>query len=729
MRDNLHPRDRVEQLHRPRLVDRARPSTTSSGDQRATRGDALAIVDPANRRDLVGSDPRRLTWRELDAEVTHLAARLLALGVRPRRPDRRPAAQHDRARRALPGGLDDRRRRLAAGDAVPRARDRDDGERRPSSTSSSPASSFGDRTPGRVDRAASSTACPSVRRTSSPSVRRRRPSCPGCRPSGAPPGARHRPARTTSASWPSAARRTPTDPNDCVTICWTSGTESVPKGVPRAHYDWLAFCLGDRRRAAPHRRRRAAQPVPDGQHGRHQRHVPAVAAHRLRAGAAPPVRPADVPRPDRAPRASPTPSRRRPCCGGCCTTRSCSRRLDLSSLTRIGSGSAPLQPAMVRGWQERFGIGVINFFGSNEGIGADVEPRGLPRPRRPRAVLPALRHRRASRGPRRVSEWYRLKLVDVATGRGHRGARAARRAAHPRAAAVRRLPARRAAERPVRRGGLPQDRRHLRDRRRQEPVPALRRPGQGPDHPRRHEHRPGRARGDDRRAPRRRRGRRRRRPGRRAGRAGRRVVVLAPGRLADARGARRVPAGAQDRVVQAARAARVRRCAAAQPGRQDPQARAAPSRSRRAAAPRESGEAFVYEAVRTPRGRVRRDGGTLAGVPAYELLRRPAARARPRAASPPDAVEDVVIGVSTTVGEQAARPGRGSRSWRRAGRTTSPAAWCRGCAARASTRSRPARPRSAPAWPTWSWPAVPSRCRGCRCSATSRRSRLTTRPR
>ena len=33
----------------------------------------------------------------------------------------------------------------------------------------------------------------------------------------------------------------PVDPNDAITICWTSGTESVPKGVPRAHYEWLAI--------------------------------------------------------------------------------------------------------------------------------------------------------------------------------------------------------------------------------------------------------------------------------------------------------------------------------------------------------------------------------------------------------------------------------------------------------------------------------------------------------
>ena len=32
----------------------------------------------------------------------------------------------------------------------------------------------------------------------------------------------------------------PNDPNDCLTICWTSGTEAEPKGVPRTHYDWIA---------------------------------------------------------------------------------------------------------------------------------------------------------------------------------------------------------------------------------------------------------------------------------------------------------------------------------------------------------------------------------------------------------------------------------------------------------------------------------------------------------
>ena len=51
-------------------------------EQVRTRGGELAVVDPANREALLGSPPRRLTWAELDAEVAHLAAVLLGLGLR-----------------------------------------------------------------------------------------------------------------------------------------------------------------------------------------------------------------------------------------------------------------------------------------------------------------------------------------------------------------------------------------------------------------------------------------------------------------------------------------------------------------------------------------------------------------------------------------------------------------------------------------------------------------------
>jgi len=56
------------------------------------------------------------------------------------------------------------------------------------------------------------------------------------------------------------------DQNDCVTICWTSGTESTPKGVPRTHYDWLA-CPGPPSRARSSPRTSVLLIVPDGEHG------------------------------------------------------------------------------------------------------------------------------------------------------------------------------------------------------------------------------------------------------------------------------------------------------------------------------------------------------------------------------------------------------------------------------------------------------------------------------
>jgi acetyl-CoA C-acetyltransferase len=64
-------------------------------------------------------------------------------------------------------------------------------------------------------------------------------------------------------------------------------------------------------------------------------------------------------------------------------------------------------------------------------------------------------------------------------------------------------------------------------------------------------------------------------------------------------------------------------------------------------------EAFVYQAVRTPRGRVRKDGGTLSGVPGYELLAGLLTELTARGVDA-GAVQDVIAGVSTVHGEQAA---------------------------------------------------------------------------
>lgn len=90
-------------------------------------------------------------------------------------------------------------------------------------------------------------------------------------------------------------------------------------------------------------------------------------------------------------------------------------QLDLSSLTRVGSGSAPLQPVTVRGWQEDMGIAVINFFGSNEGIGLLSSPEDFPDPDNRAKYFP----RYGADGitwASRVSGWITTKLIDQETG-------------------------------------------------------------------------------------------------------------------------------------------------------------------------------------------------------------------------------------------------------------------------------------------------------------------------
>ncbi|CAM2849100.1 thiolase family protein [Prescottella defluvii] len=71
---------------------------------------------------------------------------------------------------------------------------------------------------------------------------------------------------------------------------------------------------------------------------------------------------------------------------------------------------------------------------------------------------------------------------------------------------------------------------------------------------------------------------------------------------------------------------------------------------------------YVYDAVRTPKGRVRRQGGTLADVPPHELLAQLLSALQERGLSA-DAVDDVVVGTSTAVGEQGGNVARAGVLW------------------------------------------------------------------
>ncbi|MGI8331213.1 class I adenylate-forming enzyme family protein [Actinomadura scrupuli] len=368
----------------------------------AAAPDLTAVVDPANKTDLVGTAPRRLTWRELDEEVTGLADVLLRHGVGAgdvlavhlpntvelvvvylacwrlgvvvsplpvqyrehevtelgrlagftafltavRVGERRLAEEIQAAREALPG----LRTVLAYGEAVPE----------------------------------------------------------GVVALGADPaeGARDRVESYAAAH--------PADPNDCITICWTSGTESTPKGVPRTHYDWLAMSW-----ATVDAPRLTAEdvllnPFPMvNMAGINGMFLPWLRV----GGVLVQHHPFDLPtflRQIEDERVTYTVAP--PALLSMLLARAdLLAATDIGSLRLIGSGSVPLAPAMVKGWQDVHGIGIINFFGSNEGIGLLTDPHDVPDPEQraryfPRYGVPGVSW------TSRISEWVEVRLVDPDTG-------------------------------------------------------------------------------------------------------------------------------------------------------------------------------------------------------------------------------------------------------------------------------------------------------------------------
>ncbi|GAB3126633.1 class I adenylate-forming enzyme family protein [Glaciibacter psychrotolerans] len=405
---NLHPQSRVDTLLRngqwtPETIDAMFRATA------ARRGDALALVDPANRAALAGGAARRLTWREIDSEVTALAARLAEAGVR----------RGDTIGIQLANGAELTEALIAAwtlGATVsPLAMQYRDHEATTMGNAAAfdwviAARAFHDRHPA-DDFARLRDQIPSVREVFSYGLA----DDALCENSA---GVTHLfPSLATAADEAAVAayrEAAPNDPNDCVTICWTSGTEGVPKGVMRAHYDWLVFSMVCQDasntttddvilNAFPmiNMAGICAMLLPWVRTGcvlvqHHPFDAPTffgqIARERVTYTLAPPALLSML-----------------------LHNEDLLSKIDLSSLTRIGSGSAPLNPAMVRGWQERFNLPIINFFGSNEGVGLLSSNVDIPNPDDRAKFFPryGVEGVKWSIG---LSEWANVKLFDLETG-------------------------------------------------------------------------------------------------------------------------------------------------------------------------------------------------------------------------------------------------------------------------------------------------------------------------
>lgn len=201
--------------------------------------------------------------------------------------------------------------------------------------------------------------------------------------------------------------------NDVLTICWTSGTEADPKGVPRGHNHWIAIAWATTDGAELEPGCVMLNPFPmvnmsgiggmlvpwlqtGGTLVMHQPlNLPVFLRQITEEGVnytvAPPVLLTMLlGNPDLL------------------------ANVDLSSIRTIGSGSAPLAPSMVVGWKERHGIEVVNFFGANEGTALVGGPREIPDPEERARSFP----RFGAQGlewSNRVARGMRTKLVDPIT--------------------------------------------------------------------------------------------------------------------------------------------------------------------------------------------------------------------------------------------------------------------------------------------------------------------------
>ncbi|NLA64611.1 MAG: acyl--CoA ligase [Leucobacter sp.] len=384
------------------------------------RSDAIAITDPLNRVSLDGEEPRRLSWRDLGAEVTYLAARMLELGLK----------RGDRIGMQMPNSIEQVQIYLAAwsiGVVVsPLALQYREHEtvamvNQAELDAYIVAHHFADRQLAQ-EVADFREQLPTVRHLLTIGLAEAAP-IDGVQ--------RIVPQPATDADARALAEyraHNPNHPNDLVTICWTSGTEGKPKGVLRAHYDWINFnwAVMDGLNGASSIVDGEAVALGDIDHNDVLLNpFPLINMAGINGMLLPWLRTACLlvqHHPFDAPTFFAQVAKERvtwtilppALLWMLLNNEQLLSQVDLSSLNRLGSGSAPLQPAMVRGWQEKMGLFVINFFGSNEGVAllsnaldfpnADDRANFFPRYGAPGVEWSS-----------RVSKWVRVKLVDPET--------------------------------------------------------------------------------------------------------------------------------------------------------------------------------------------------------------------------------------------------------------------------------------------------------------------------
>jgi len=368
-------RDTVQQL----LADRVRE-----------RGTQLAIVDPVDKSDYVDGIPGRITWAELDGEVDRLAALLLHADVR--------AGEVIGVQ--LPNTIEQITVVLAAwriGAIVSLLAVHSTEPEIVEVCNESCVSAFV--TASRIGSNHVAEQVVSVR-TQIPTLRTVLSYGVGV-PDGVVRIGHGVPTAADAAEVAAHVAATDVAIDDCIAICWTSGTEGLPKGVPHAHCESLAHARGVVEAAGLTAGDVVLNPFPmttaagiigtmlpwlstgcvlvQHQPFRLDVFLRQIADEKVTYTAGRPSMLAAVELRE----------------GGA---------VDLSTLTRVGVGAGHLTPETVQRWRERHGVDLVNFFGTIEGVSLRSDPaaRSVERPH-------SLLYPRSGGGSV-------LKLVDQQTG-------------------------------------------------------------------------------------------------------------------------------------------------------------------------------------------------------------------------------------------------------------------------------------------------------------------------
>ena len=187
------------------------------------------------------------------------------------------------------------------------------------------------------------------------------------------------PSAAERAAWRDHRQAFAPDANDIFTICWTSGTTGTPKGVPRSTNQWLAISRASGDLAELRDGDALLNPFPMVNMGglggfffnwlRYRAtlvlHHPLdlevflqqLQAEKINYTIAPPA-----------------------VLNMLLREEALLADIDLAHLRAIGSGSAPLAPWMIEGYEKTHGIAILNNFGSNEGMCLASGPRDVPDP-------------------------------------------------------------------------------------------------------------------------------------------------------------------------------------------------------------------------------------------------------------------------------------------------------------------------------------------------------------